>query len=63
MLILEYTNWSNFKSVLLKVQLACENSGHDPTNHFVGPITMVAIKHQNTDLAAAAFASFVSTGS
>lgn len=43
MLVLEYTNWRNFKSVLLKAQIACENSGHDPTDHFVGAIKMVAI--------------------
>lgn len=41
--VLEYTNWRNFKSVLLKAQNACENSGHDPTDHFVGAIKMVAI--------------------
>ncbi len=43
MLVLEYTNWRNFKAVLLKAQIACENSGHDPTDHFVGAIKMVAI--------------------
>lgn len=43
MLVLEYTNWRNFKSVLLKAQIACENSGYDPTDHFVGAIKMVAI--------------------
>lgn len=41
--VLEYTNWRNFKGVLLKAQIACENSGHDPTDHFVGAIKMVAI--------------------
>lgn len=41
--VLEYTNWRNFKSVLLKAQIACETSGNDPTNHFVGAIKMVAI--------------------
>lgn len=43
MFALEYTNWRNFKAVLLKAQIACENSGHDPTDHFVGAIKMVAI--------------------
>jgi DNA-damage-inducible protein D len=43
MLVLEYTNWRNFKGVLLKAQIACENSGHDPSDHFVGAIKMVAI--------------------
>lgn len=41
--VLEYTNWRNFKGVLLKAQIACENSGHDPSDHFVGAIKMVAI--------------------
>ena len=43
MIVLEYTNWRNFKGALLKAQIACENSGHDPTDHFVGAIKMVAI--------------------
>lgn len=43
MMVLEYTNWRNFKGVLLKAQIACENSGHDPSDHFVGAIKMVAI--------------------
>ncbi len=41
--VLEYTNWRNFKGVLLKAQIACENSGHDPADHFVGAIKMVPI--------------------
>ncbi|MFZ4814674.1 MAG: DNA damage-inducible protein D [Phototrophicaceae bacterium] len=43
MLVLEYTNWRNFKGVLLKAQIACENSGNDPTDHFAEAIKMVAI--------------------
>lgn len=41
--VLEYTNWRNFKTVLLKAQIACENSGNDPADHFAGAIKMVAI--------------------
>ena len=41
--VLEYTNWRNLKGVLFKAQISCENSGHDPTDHFVGAIKMVAI--------------------
>jgi DNA-damage-inducible protein D len=40
---LEYTNWRNFNGVILKAQIACENSGNDPADHFVGAIKMVAI--------------------
>lgn len=43
MKVLEYTDWRNFKSVLLKAQIACENSGHDPSDHFVDASKMVAI--------------------
>lgn len=43
MFVLEYTNWRNFKSVLLKAQLAYENSGHDPTGHFTDASKMVAL--------------------
>lgn len=41
--ILEYTKWQNFKTVLLKAQIACENSGNDPSDHFTGASKMVAI--------------------
>ncbi len=41
--VLEYTKWQNFKTVLLRAQIACENSGHDPADHFTGASKMVAI--------------------
>lgn len=43
MLSLEYTEWRNFKTALLKAQFACENSGFDPADHFVGATKMVPI--------------------
>jgi hypothetical protein len=41
--VLEYTKWQNFKTVLLKAQIACENSGYDPSDHFTDATKMVAI--------------------
>jgi DNA-damage-inducible protein D len=41
--ILEYTKWQNFKTVLIKAQIACVNSGNDPANHFTGASKMVAL--------------------
>lgn len=41
--ILEYVSWQKFKNVLIKAQLACENSGHDPGDHFNHAVKMVAI--------------------
>jgi DNA-damage-inducible protein D len=41
--ILEYSNWQNFKNVLLKAQIACENSGRNPTDHFIIASKMVSI--------------------
>lgn len=41
--ILEYRKWQNFKTVLLKAQIACENSGNDPANHFTDASKMVTI--------------------
>ena len=43
--LLEYTKWNNFKNVLLKAQIACENSGIDPANHFIPAAKMVMIGH------------------
>jgi DNA-damage-inducible protein D len=41
--ILQYANYTRFKPVLLKAQIACENSGHDPSDHFYNAIKMVEI--------------------
>jgi DNA-damage-inducible protein D len=41
--ILEYSTWQKFKSVLLKAQIACENSGYDPGDHFIRAIVMVSL--------------------
>jgi DNA-damage-inducible protein D len=41
--LLEYTKWQNFKTVLIKAQIACENSGNDPSDHFTGASKMVSI--------------------
>ncbi|MHB8627876.1 MAG: hypothetical protein ACYDBJ_14725 [Aggregatilineales bacterium] len=41
--LLEYASWQKFKSVLLKSQIACENSGHDPNDHFIRAVKMVPI--------------------
>ncbi|MEP7284235.1 MAG: DNA damage-inducible protein D [Chloroflexota bacterium] len=41
--ILEYTKWQNFKTVLIKAQIACENSGQDTSDHFIEASKMVSI--------------------
>lgn len=41
--VLEYTKWQNFKTVLLKAQIACENSGNDPADHFTDASKMVTL--------------------
>ena len=41
--IFENVKWQNFKTVLLKAQIACENSGNDPADHFIDASKMVAI--------------------
>lgn len=41
--VLEYTKWQNFKTVLIRAQIACENSGHDPADHFTTASKMVSI--------------------
>jgi DNA-damage-inducible protein D len=43
MKVLDYVSWQKFKNVLLKAQIACENSGNDPTDHFVHAVKMAAI--------------------
>jgi DNA-damage-inducible protein D len=41
--ILEYSKWQNFKTVLLKAQIACENSGIDPSDHFTDASKLVLV--------------------
>ncbi len=41
--LLEYASWQKFKNVLLKAQIACENSGQDPSDHFIRAVKMVNI--------------------
>jgi len=41
--VLDYSSWQKFKNVLLKAQIACENSGYDPGDHFIRAVKMVAI--------------------
>jgi DNA-damage-inducible protein D len=41
--ILEYVSWQKFKNVLIKAQIACENSGYDPGDHFIQAVKMVSI--------------------
>jgi DNA-damage-inducible protein D len=43
MSVLEYTKWQNFKTALIKAQTACENSGHDPEDHFINAKKMVVV--------------------
>ncbi len=43
MKVLDYAEWRNFKTALIKAQLACENSGQDPADHFVDATKMVPL--------------------
>src|SRR5882757_505329 len=46
--LLEYASWQFFKPVLLKAQIACENSGQDPEEHFMQAHAMITIGHNAT---------------
>jgi len=41
--VLEYVSWQKFTNVLFKAQIACENSGNNPTDHFIQAVKMVPI--------------------
>ena len=43
MVFLEYVSWQKFKNVLLKAQISCENSGYDPSDHFIQAVKMVPL--------------------
>ena len=42
MSILEYKSWQNFKNVLSKVRIACENSDHEPSEHLFSAVKIVS---------------------
>lgn len=37
------TNGKNFKNVIAKAEIACEQSGNDPADHFTGVDKMIEI--------------------
>ena len=39
--VLGYTNWRNFKYAIEKARTACENSNHEPADHFDASINMI----------------------
>ena len=41
--VLEYTEWRNFKKVIDKAKIACDNSGNSVEDHFVDVNKMVQI--------------------
>ena len=41
--VLGYTNWRNFTYAIEKARIACENSNHEPSDHFDGSIKMVQL--------------------
>src|SRR3989338_1488004 len=40
-MLLGYARWENFAKVIEKAITACENSSHDPKDHFLGITKMV----------------------
>jgi DNA-damage-inducible protein D len=41
--VLDYASWQKLKNVILKAQIACENSGYDVDDHFNRAVKVVAI--------------------
>src|SRR5207248_1857599 len=41
--MLDYSQWRNFKYAIEKAQVACENSGNDPADHFAASSKMVEV--------------------
>jgi DNA-damage-inducible protein D len=39
--VLGYTEWRNFKTAIEKAQVACANSNHEPSDHFVASNNMI----------------------
>jgi hypothetical protein len=53
-ILLEYTEWRNFKGVIRKAKAVCENAGNAIGDHFVDVNKMIKIGH-STDNAKQSF--------
>lgn len=61
--LLEYASWQWFKNVLLKAQIACENSGYPTDGHFIVAFKMVTIgsdaKREGEDMHLSRYACYL----
>jgi DNA-damage-inducible protein D len=62
-MLLGYARWENFAKVIDKAITACENSGHQPKDHFLGITKMVDLgsgaKRQIEDIALTRYACYL----
>jgi len=62
-MLLGYARWENFAKVIDKAITACENSSHDPKDHFLGITKMVDLgsgaKRQIEDIALTRYACYL----
>lgn len=62
-MLLGYARWENFSKVIDKAITACENSGHDPKDHFLGITKMVDLgsgaRRQIEDIALTRYACYL----
>lgn len=62
-MLLGYARWENFAKVIDKAITACENSGHDPKDHFLGITKMVDLgsgaKRRIEDIALTRYACYL----
>lgn len=62
-MLLGYARWENFAKVIDKAITACENSGHEPKDHFLGITKMVDLgsgaKRRIEDIALTRYACYL----
>lgn len=47
-IVLQYSSWQRFESVIQRAMISCQSSGYNPTDHFISSVKMVSLGSGST---------------